>query len=98
MRSWDVIGQVGDTTVTNGTCFDHDANGFAEATGSVNARDGIRVLDRNANVNKVIVTIGAESMDPFLPADSGRNNRQIAHPFQSQQLSVARNKTIHSRL
>ncbi len=37
------------TAVTNGTHFDHDANGFAEATGWVNAQDGILVLDRNAN-------------------------------------------------
>ena len=37
------------TAVTSGTYFDHDANGFAEATGWVNAQDGILVLDRNAN-------------------------------------------------
>ena len=37
------------TGVTYGTRFDHDANGFAEATGWVNAQDGILVLDRSGN-------------------------------------------------
>ncbi|MFO1401338.1 MAG: YqiA/YcfP family alpha/beta fold hydrolase [Steroidobacteraceae bacterium] len=37
------------TSVAAGTHFDHDANGFAEATGWVGADDGLLVLDRNAN-------------------------------------------------
>ena len=37
------------TSLALGTHFDHDANGFAEATGWVGTDDGLLVLDRNAN-------------------------------------------------
>jgi len=37
------------TSITNGTYFDHDANGFAEQTGWAGNDDGLLVLDRNAN-------------------------------------------------
>jgi Ca2+-binding RTX toxin-like protein len=37
------------TSLALGTHFDHNANGFAEATGWVGADDGLLVLDRNAN-------------------------------------------------
>lgn len=37
------------TSVTAGTHFDHDGNGFAEQTGWVNAQDGILVRDLNGN-------------------------------------------------
>ena len=37
------------THISAGTHFDHDGNGFAEATGWVGPDDGLLVLDRNAN-------------------------------------------------
>jgi Ca2+-binding RTX toxin-like protein len=37
------------THISAGTHFDHDGNGFAEATGWVGAQDGLLVMDRNAN-------------------------------------------------
>ncbi len=37
------------THVSAGTHFDHDGNGFAEATGWVGSDDGLLVLDRNGN-------------------------------------------------
>jgi trimeric autotransporter adhesin len=40
---------VSTTSITGGVNFDHDGNGFSEATGWISKTDGLLVVDRNGN-------------------------------------------------